>query len=499
MKARKWLRIVVFGLVALATLAALVLSVSSYNSRREWAKTKADLIGRGEKLSLVELAPPPIPDEQNFYADPIWLELADRPNPESDGPIERASLHTNEWAFKILNESLAPEQIGEISMRYPHMGIPANPTRINIARAISNRSGDELPEDAAGGLALLEPLRPISEKIIELLRRPSARFPILYEEGFGANFHHLVFIFRLSDLFTVRARLELAFGNTHEASADIVNALNLARTLDNEPMLISQISNSAVRSRAYNVIETGIAHHLWTGAELQSFEQTLSKISPIKNLVVALRGERAGCNTTIEAALRSGNPSGLFRALPSDSDDSAPTESQRKLMQLITRVYLTRDQALYNNLIQSCIDEIDSANKTGISREVLSQLGDKARSAPGKFLYPLTKMCFDPLAQAVTRSLQGEENLRLLTVACALERYRIANHAYPETLDQLVPQYLKEVPTGVLAGQSLKYRESNGRFLLWTAGWDGVDENGKSSRGKPEIGDWVCDPWLVNR
>ncbi len=171
------LRFLLFAAIVLATLVALALSVSSYNSRREWAKTKADLIARGEKLSLVELAPPPIPDEQNFYAAPLWLELADRPNPGSEGGIERASLHTNEWALKILNESLPPEQIGEISKRYPNMGIPADPTRINIAGAISNRSGDALPDEAAGGLALLEPPSTLSEKIVELLQPAIGEIP----------------------------------------------------------------------------------------------------------------------------------------------------------------------------------------------------------------------------------------------------------------------------------------------------------------------------------
>ncbi len=262
-------------------------------------------------------------------------------------------------------------------------------------------------------------------------------------------------------------------------------------------MLISQMSNSGIRSRAYKVIESGIANHLWTDAGASKPLNKRLKISAIKNLVGASR-RRAGCNTTIEAAVRSGNPSSLLGTSPAAADSApAPTESQRKLMQLITRVYLTRDQALYNNLIQSCIDEIDSADKTGISQVALSQLGDKTRSAPGK-LYPLTKMCW-PLAQAMTRSLQSEENLRLVTVACALERYRIANHAYPETLDPLVPQYLGELPTGVLAGQPLKYRGARTDFFCGPRVGTAWTRTASPREASPEIGDWVCDPWLTYR
>src|SRR6478752_2150119 len=126
------LRFFLFGAIVLATLVALALSVVSYKARREWAKTKADLIARGEKLSLIELAPPPIPDAQNFYADPMWLELADaQPLPGiSGGRI-----------LSILEEPLSANEVTELSKKFPKLRLPENEPRVAVVA-----SGIPLPE-----------------------------------------------------------------------------------------------------------------------------------------------------------------------------------------------------------------------------------------------------------------------------------------------------------------------------------------------------------------
>ena len=89
-------------------------------------------------------------------------------------------------------------------------------------------------------------------------------------------------------------------------------------------------------------------------------------------------------------------------------------------------------------------------------------------------------------------------------VACALERYRLANGHFPEILNALVPQYLKELPQDIMDGQPLRYRRTeDGQFVLYSVGSDGVDNGGqlvarrRNWRGEPEPmwrsgpGDWV--------
>jgi hypothetical protein len=78
-------------------------------------------------------------------------------------------------------------------------------------------------------------------------------------------------------------------------------------------------------------------------------------------------------------------------------------------------------------------------------------------------------------------------------IACALERYRLAHNSYPETLDALVPQFLAQIPPDIIGGQPLHYRRTNeGKFLLYSIGWNEKDDGGKPGSDD----DWV---WDANR
>jgi len=82
-------------------------------------------------------------------------------------------------------------------------------------------------------------------------------------------------------------------------------------------------------------------------------------------------------------------------------------------------------------------------------------------------------------------------------VACALERHRLAHGEYPENLAPLVPAYLPTLPPDVVDGQPLHYRRlPDGRFLLYSIGWNGKDDGGavvlRDNRYlDPKQGDWV--------
>jgi hypothetical protein len=82
-------------------------------------------------------------------------------------------------------------------------------------------------------------------------------------------------------------------------------------------------------------------------------------------------------------------------------------------------------------------------------------------------------------------------------VACALERFQLANGQLPETLAELAPKFIAKLPTDIISGGPLHYqRKADGHFLLYEVGWTGTDDGGvvgKDSAGEPDLekGDWV--------
>ena len=72
-----------------------------------------------------------------------------------------------------------------------------------------------------------------------------------------------------------------------------------------------------------------------------------------------------------------------------------------------------------------------------------------------------------------------ESQLGLLQVALALRQYELENGNFPAAIEQLVPGYLKEVPTDPFApGSKLRYRPVASEYLIWSVGPDGKDDGG---------------------
>jgi len=62
-------------------------------------------------------------------------------------------------------------------------------------------------------------------------------------------------------------------------------------------------------------------------------------------------------------------------------------------------------------------------------------------------------------------------------------------------LAKLVPEFIARVPHDIISGEPLKYvRTGDGRYLLYSIGWNEKDEQGASRRRRTLLeneGDWV--------
>jgi hypothetical protein len=90
---------------------------------------------------------------------------------------------------------------------------------------------------------------------------------------------------------------------------------------------------------------------------------------------------------------------------------------------------------------------------------------------------------------------------RLIVTALALERYRIKNSRYPQTLDELSPDFLKTAVLDFADGKPLLYRlTDDGHFVLYSIGLDCADDGGKwSQRNKQEKVNLLSPPFNRHR
>lgn len=81
--------------------------------------------------------------------------------------------------------------------------------------------------------------------------------------------------------------------------------------------------------------------------------------------------------------------------------------------------------------------------------------------------------------------VRAEVSRELLLAAIALERYQRRSGDYPEELQLLVPDFLKDLPHDWFDGRPLKYRRLDPKnFLLYSVGQDGTDDGGDASPAK---------------
>lgn len=96
-----------------------------------------------------------------------------------------------------------------------------------------------------------------------------------------------------------------------------------------------------------------------------------------------------------------------------------------------------------------------------------------------------------PSIERVDRSREAAAMWRCLSeIAFALTVYNAEKGGYPATLDQLVPDYLPQLPIDAFSGKPLIYKPSGEGYLLYSVGSNGQD-NGGQKGDSSELDDLV--------
>ena len=75
--------------------------------------------------------------------------------------------------------------------------------------------------------------------------------------------------------------------------------------------------------------------------------------------------------------------------------------------------------------------------------------------------------------RAAQQTAQNQTQARQAFIACALERYHLAQGDYPESLDVLVPKFADKIPVSMMRGEPFKYqREADGTYALLFVPWN---------------------------
>jgi hypothetical protein len=188
----------------------------------------------------------------------------------------------------------------------------------------------------------------------------------------------------------------------------------------------------------------------------------------------ALAGERAiGYSACVDSRLADGSA----RLTPAESRQLSSRSPRRvtdavKMLELNLRIAEAAEKSLYDALEES------------------AQAEAELRSLGGGFMnrisYALTIQVSPAYRQAVAAFARLAAKRDFTDAALAAELFRRRHGRWPETLDELVPDFLPGVPLDPFSNQPLRMTSKTDEFKVYSVGRDGKDDNGNlSDRDEP--------------
>jgi Tfp pilus assembly protein PilE len=283
----------------------------------------------------------------------------------------------------------------------------------------------------------------------------------------------------------------LLLGQPDKALQELTLLNNLRHLLEAAPTgkpmtLVSAMINVAVVGLYADVIADGFRLHAWQEPQLIALQKQLGQINLAPFLKESFHDEQVGVCRTFQTAMS------RFQIQP------VPNATLWQKIKYAESSTFMRGFFYFNvvNTVkpeQEVVDSIDLTQKIVLPQK-LAEL-QREEDALGRrhfaFYHLLAMIAVPNGTKAVQTFAFNQTKTDEAQIVCALERYRLVHGNYPETLNELVPQFTDKLPPDIIDGQSLKYcRTPDGQFLLYCVGWNGTDDGGKFDSSY-ENGDWV--------
>ncbi len=475
-------------LVGFITVAAILVCVlATWNSRKEWEKYKAQLTAHGEHLDTDYYIPLPVPDEKNFAKAPLLKPLFDY-------NIDPA---TNEITYPPPGPAIRNIRMDIPGANVPLPGLAGWKTgHAKDLQAWQDYYRAALPgmphsaQPAEDVLAVLDRFDPmLSELRAEAAARPFSRFPLKYDLGIAMPIPHVTILQNLQIVLAYRAIAGLDAGHTDEAFADVQLGFRLVDTIYNEPTLISQLVRVTMLDILIQPVWEGIAAHRWSDDQLEKMETAFQQLDFPSDFNHCMQWERAVGNWTFEKIRN--DPEWTNTAF----DTLHVTATTRFALLRMTWTGLWyKNQTFLNRTMQENTLRIFDTEKQTVDVARAKATEALIRDLPFSNSTFMAKVIMSVYGDVPRHIALAQTNVNEAIVACEIERYRLAHGALPATLGDL---HMPDLPHDIINGQPLHYSVNGDDYLLYSVGWNEVDDGGKvvlkpnSTTPDPDQGDWV--------
>jgi hypothetical protein len=442
-----WIIIIVLG--CFISLVAFFYIEEDLRGWLAWENCKHKLAAKGETLDWNTYISPPVPDDQNFFKAPKMADWFVRGH---NGAELQTPLQNTNTTTTITTETAARDY-----------------------------------------LAWSDRFQPDFDLLREALKRPYARMDGDYSIPYEIPIPNFITVRIVAQTLAQRAKCDLLLGQPDKALQELTLLHDMRHLLEAAPTgkpmtLVAAMINVAVTGLYVDTIAGGLQSRAWQEPQLAALQMQLADINLTPFVFGALQEEPAGLCHDAEIVW-----------IPKMFEMAGNTKTKWTDKFRLWRWWFWPRGWTYQNMVNIAVLELKPMNGFDLAQDTIApRKFDEASRELNKFFRHnspykiLAAMAIPNFTKAEQTAAHNQTMVNEAQIACALERYHLAHGEYPETLDALASQFIEKIPHDIIGGDPLIYRPTaDGKFLLYSVGWNEKDDGGKSGGTDFTKADWV--------
>lgn len=461
----RWLRRILITLGVLVLLPIILVLGVSFYLRVVGGQRLAEAVARIEKSELVwqldqlEAERPAVPDEENAARCVLTVVQKMPRSDERSNPADSPGSDFKNWSSKFQDEL---KQLSPV-------------TTLNERQSAQLRA-----ELKKFGPALVE-----AQRLTELSK---GRFP---ESTDPLGAQHSLSVGTVSHLLRLDAVLRAHDGDADDAILSLIGVLNAGRSIGDDPHVIAQFTRVSCGRWAVNGIERVLAQGQPSEKVLTQLQKLLEDEAKQPLFLISARAQRAEHHRYM-TALREGT----YHEFLTGADAQEHVLIQKSIPGKIERWLKTGwIQENHGVLLEYLTDAVEIAQQPlGEQYDALGNLKRKhmmlfSDTNIRLFRYALVKTSMPAFFKIGEGCLNNQAMLGSASLAVAAERYRLVHRHWPESLEQLIPDYITKVPDDPFGKGSLRLRRLEDGIVIYSVGVDGKDDGGLLNQKRYTPGD----------
>jgi hypothetical protein len=321
----------------------------------------------------------------------------------------------------------------------------------------------------------LDELKPALVPLRQLADLPRGRYAVTWQKDMFSTLLPDTDAGFAAGILGCAAILNVEDGEVDRAVLDCRAALNAGRSIGDEPTLISVMVRGACEIVAVHRLERILAQGKAPDKSLADLQTLMADEARQPILLNALRGERGGYYNLIGMIA---NIEVDFESLTVDT----PHPPEGAWSRLKHWAYWEPVASLNQSICLQTMTRAVEIAKRGPTDQWAAWDTWKGEIAamkqqPRAETILVVLLCTS-LTSPVEYHFYANALLRSALTAVAAERYRLAHGQWPGRLEQLVPDFLPEIPGDPFALGPLRYRRLKDGVVIYSVGSNKVDDSG---------------------